>query len=748
LFLSRTAGGGLYILAATLEHTSLLQMQIHTLAIREDQAAARPQQRRLLKNYDVLIEAMASGGTSPTHPETLLMEMLGTAADTQNERTVAAFHEGLPVPPPELRQRVSGLRNIWLEVKEPLTLIAERPADDPEARAAYDRIKPKLAEMDMASRLVMVSVATRLTSIREQMLVILALIGTLSLGLFLLGLWFTRRYISRPVELVEKAAREISAGNYSQRVPVVGSGEIASLATAMNETCGAVERAVEQYREIFENAGDIMYTMSLDGQFLSVNRAVERIIGYSRDEFLKMNVSQLLPREQLEISEQMRQKKMSGEQALTTYSLQVLHKNGSIVWLEVGTRLIYENARPAAVQGTARNITERRRLEEQLWTAQKMEAIGRLAGGIAHEFGNVLTIISGYSALLQSGLKKNDELQEEVQGIQRASQRATSLVRHLLGFSKGQVFRPKTLDVRLALNEIGDMLRRLIGEDIRLKVVCDTNLGFIRFDPAQLEQVLVNLALNARDAMPSGGEFAVSAGNLDLNESIKNGNDQVGVGRYIRLRVSDTGIGMSADVVSKIFEPFFSTKERGTGLGLSTVYGIVHQSGGSIAAESVPGQGTAFTILLPRVMALTERAPGEDKAPFVAPGSETILLVEDNEDVRLMVCEMLRSQGYNVIVAQDQMQAIFICSQKDRPIDLMLTDVVMPEMSGPQLATQIKSVRPLLPVLYMSGYTQDKFESYARSKEPFEFIQKPLTPEALAAKVREVLDTPRNSAHG
>jgi PAS domain S-box-containing protein len=744
LFLSRTAGGALYLVAVQLEHLTLQQLQIQTLAIREGQQDARPIQHRLLRNYDVLITAMQNGGKQPAHSDASLMRMIRNLGDTQNEQAIVTLGEELPSPQTDVQQRVRGLRNIWLDVKDSLTLIAERPSDDPEARAAYDKIKPKLTEMDLASRLVIVSVANRLTATREQTLIILASIGAMSLALFLLGLWLTRRYIASPIFLVEKAAREISAGNYSQRVPVVGSGEIASLATAMNEMGRAVERAVEQYRELFENAADIIYTMSLDGRFLSVNRACERILGYSRDEFLRLNVSQILPPEQLEVSNQMMQKKISGEQALTTYSVQVLHKDGSIVWLEVGTRLIYENGRPVAVQGTARNITERRRLEEQLWTAQKMEAVGRLAGGIAHEFGNVLTIISGYSALLQSSLKQDDELQDEVQGIQKAAQRATSLVRHLLGFSKGQVFRPKTMDVRASLNEVGDMLRRLIGEDIRLKIICSDSLGFIRFDPAQLEQILVNLALNARDAMPSGGDFAVFAENLDLDESIKNGNDEVGAGRYIRLRVSDTGIGMGPDVVPKIFEPFFSTKERGTGLGLSTVYGIVHQTGGSIAAESIPGKGTKFTIFLPRVVSLTERVPAEDKALRPSPGNETILLVEDNEDVRVMVCEMLRVQGYNVIAAQDQKQAISICAQTERHIDLMLTDVVMPEMSGPELATRIRSIRPSLPVLYMSGYAQDKFESYARNKEAFEFIQKPLTPEALATKVREVLETPKN----
>jgi PAS domain S-box-containing protein len=745
LFLTHTAADGLYLIAAHLEHSMVQDIEIKTLAIRDGQEEVRPLEIKLLSGFDILLETMNNGGRRPGPPVAILMQVLGHAYDAEFERVIPVFQESLPVPPPDLKQRISGVQSIWLEIREPLRIIAEKPAGDPEARAAYDRIKPQLMELDLGSRLLLSGVAHRITSARGRMLATLAAISTLSLSSFAFGLWFTRRYISSPAQLIEKAARHVSEGHYDQRVPIIGTGELAAVATAMNEMCAAVERAVEQYREILENAGDIIYTMSLDGQFLTVNRAGERITGYTRDEFLKLNVEQMLPPEQLEFSNQMLQKKMSGEQPLTTYSLQVLHKDGHIVWLEVGTRLIYENGKPVAVQGTARDRTERRHLEEQLWTAQKMEAIGRLAGGIAHEFGNVLTIITGYSALLESGLEKDDELLDEVHGIQRASQRAASLVRHLLGFSKGQVFRPRTMDVRVAINEIGDMLRHLIGDDIQLKLVCDANLGFIRFDPAQLEQVLVNLALNARDAMPGGGEFAVNAENVDLTESFKNGNDAVGAGRYIRLQVSDTGIGMSPEVVSKIFEPFFSTKERGTGLGLSTVYGIVHQSGGSIAAESAIDQGTIFTIFLPRVLSLTEKATLEEKAPPPALGTETILLVEDNADVRYMVCEMLRAKGYHVIAAQDQEQAMSICGQTDRRIDLMLTDVVMPELSGPELASRVRSVRPTMPVLYMSGYTEDKFESYIQNKEAFEFLQKPLSPETLATKVREVLDAPKRN---
>jgi two-component system cell cycle sensor histidine kinase/response regulator CckA len=567
-------------------------------------------------------------------------------------------------------------------------------------------------------------------------------------GLFFVGLWFSKRYISHPIELIENSARLIRAGDFSQRVPVVSSDEVASLAMTLNDMCAEVERSVERYRELFENASDIVYTMSLDGNFLSINRAGERITGYPREEFLKMNVEQLLPSQQLEVSNQMLKRKLSAEQAVTVYPLQLIRKDGVTTSLEVSTRLIYEGGKPVAVQGMGRDITERRRLEEQLWIAQKMEAVGRLAGGIAHEFGNVLTIISGYCALLLSSLKKDDPLREEVVGIQRAAQRATSLIRHLLGFSKGQVFRPRALDLPETLSQIGGMLHRLIGEDIQLKVHCDAAVGQVRFDPAQFEQVLVNLALNARDAMPSGGQLRIEAVNAELTATTKNGADDLLPGAYVRLRVSDTGIGMAPEVLSKMFEPFFSTKERGTGLGLSTVYGIVQQCAGSIAAESTVGAGTIFTIFLPRLARPAETMIKEEPQLPAAHGSETILLVEDTDDVRMLVCEMLRSHGYNVIAAQDQQQAISICSNNDPRIHLLLTDVVMPEMSGPELVSHVRELRPDMKILYMSGYPEDKFESYIQKNESFEFIQKPLDPPTLGRKVREVLDMPGNAAHG
>ena len=747
-FFVGTARDGLYLVAAQLEIGMLQEVEINTLKIRGGEDEARAIQSKLIEGLDVLIATMANGGKTPVRPLVLLTRIPANGSDKAIEDTIRAMQAGMPAPPEDLKVKIRDVQSLWIAIKQPVLTIAEEPAEDPEARAAYETIRTKIDALDAASRVVLIAVGERIIAARERMLATLGSLAGLSFALFALGLWFTKRYISRPIALVETAALRIRGGDFSQRVPVATNDELASLATAMNEMCAEIERSLERYRELFENASDLIFTIDLDGNFRSVNRAGERMSGFSRDELLTMNVREVVPHEQLEKSRGMLDRKLSGEQSTTVYPMQMMTKDGRTVSVEISARLIYENGKPIGIQGMARDITERRRLEEQLWTAQKMEAVGRLAGGIAHEFGNVLTIITGYSALLLGNLKNGDPLRDEAEGIQRAAQRAGSLIRHLLGFSKGQVFRPKVLDLREKIPQIADMLLRLVGEDIQLTAICDPDVGAVRFDPAQLEQVLVNLTLNARDAMPGGGELTICAANGDLTEKTANGSEVVPPGSYVRLTVADTGSGMSRDVLARMFEPFFSTKERGTGLGLSTVFGIVHQSAGSIGAESEVGRGTTFTIFLPRLQHASAAGTKDEAVARVRTGTETVLLVEDEGDVRFLVREMLRSYGYNVIAARDQWQAIQICSQPEPKIHLLLTDVVMPGISGPELAGRVRPYRPDMRVLYMSGHTQDKFESYIEKEEPVDFIQKPLAPEILAAKVREVLDSSRNGSHG
>jgi two-component system cell cycle sensor histidine kinase/response regulator CckA len=442
-----------------------------------------------------------------------------------------------------------------------------------------------------------------------------------------------------------------------------------------------------------------------------------------------MRVDQLIPRKNLDFVRQKLEEKTAGGQVATTYELPILSKDGRQIITECSTRLVFENGRPVAVQGVSRDVTERKRLQEQLWIAQKMDAVGRLASGIAHDFGNVLTIITGYSALILATLKHDDPIRSEVEGIQRSAQRATSMIRHLLSFSSGQVFRPRVINVQATLVEMVDMLRRLIGEDIRLETRFEPVVGAVRMDPGQLEQVVVNLALNARDAMPRGGAFVIEAGQVDLSDI-----------PYVRIRMRDDGNGIPPEILSRIFEPFFSTKQHGTGLGLSTVQSIVRQTGGTLSVESRPGEGTAFTVLIPRVT-VEEHAESEENASIPRRGTETILLVEDEIDVRALIRDMLRVYGYNVVEAEDQNNAIELCARRDLKLDLLLTDVVMPNMSGPELVKTVQPLRPELKVIYMSGHTRDRFAASGIDEANVNFIQKPVMPEALTARLREVLDS-------
>jgi CheY-like chemotaxis protein len=351
-----------------------------------------------------------------------------------------------------------------------------------------------------------------------------------------------------------------------------------------------------------------------------------------------------------------------------------------------------------------------------------------LASGIAHDFGKVLTIITGYSALILATLKSDDPIRSEVEGIQRSAQRATSMIRHLLSFGSGQVFRPRVINVQPTLIEIVHMLRRLIGDDIRLETRFEPSVGAVRMDPGQLEQVVVNLALNARDAMPSGGAFIIEAGQME-----------VGNAAYVRICLRDSGTGIQPEILSRIFEPFFSTKQHGTGLGLSTVQAIVRQTGGTLSVESQQGVGTTFTILIPKVSG-EETSEGGEIVTVARRGTETVLLVEDEVEVRALIRDMLRVYGYNVVEAEDQQNALELCSRRDLKLDVLLTDVVMPNMSGPELAKAIRPLRPELKVIYMSGRTRDRFSQSGIDEESVNFIRKPVMPEALTARLREVLD--------
>jgi PAS domain S-box-containing protein len=394
----------------------------------------------------------------------------------------------------------------------------------------------------------------------------------------------------------------------------------------------------------------------------------------------------------------------------------------------------------------SRDVTRRKQLEEQLRQAQKMEAIGRLAGGVAHDFNNLLTIIAGYGQILLDRLGPDDHLRGHVREIEKAANRAASLTRQLLAFGRRQMLSLQVLDLNAVVANMDRMLRRLIGEDIDLVTVCGEGLGRVKADLGQLEQVILNLALNARDAMPRGGKLTLETANAVLDETYARTHMDVTPGHYVMLAVSDSGCGMDAETKAHIFEPFFTTKEqgKGTGLGLATVYGIVKQSGGCIWVYSEPGRSTTFKIYLPRVDGDTEEAVEREKEPTVTvQGSETILLVEDEAEVRSLVRGVLESKGYTVLEARDGALALQIAEQHQGPIHLLLTDAVMPEMSGRELAEHLETVHRETKVLYMSGYTDNAIVHHGALEPGTAFLQKPFAPDALARKVREVLDGAR-----
>ena len=389
-----------------------------------------------------------------------------------------------------------------------------------------------------------------------------------------------------------------------------------------------------------------------------------------------------------------------------------------------------------------RSETEKMSLQEQLRQSQKMEAVGRLAGGVAHDFNNLLTVISVQSQLALRELQEADPLKEKLKDIEQATDRAANLTRQLLAFGRRQILEMKVVNLNIILNDLEKMLRRVIGEDIEFKTVFADDLGMVKVDPGQMEQVLMNLVVNAKDAMPQGGKLSLETSNGELDEEYTRSHLGMMPGAYVMLSTTDTGIGMSKEIKEQIFDPFFTTKEKGkgTGLGLSTVFGIVKQSGGDIYVYSEPNQGTTFKIYLPRVFELPEELKKEVPLEKIPQGNETLLLVEDDPTVRRLAVDILRRQGYTMLEAADGGEALVICEKEKRPIDLILTDIVMPRIGGPQLIERLKQVRNDFKALYMTGYTDETIVHHGILDKTVNLIHKPFTIEKLVRKVREVLD--------
>jgi two-component system cell cycle sensor histidine kinase/response regulator CckA len=511
----------------------------------------------------------------------------------------------------------------------------------------------------------------------------------------------------------------------------------------------ALRESEERYRDLVENARDIIFSYDLKGNYTSINKAGEQITGYTREEVLTLNLAHTIALEDLPKAQELITSQIAREK-VTTCEMVIIAKDGRRIAVEVNNKLVFQNGVPVGVQGIARDVTERKQLEDQLRQSQKMESIGTLAGGIAHDFNNLLTAITGYSELALNSLGSNDALRPKIEEIRKAGQRAAGLTRQLLAFSRKQILQPKVLDLNTVIIGISKMLARVIGEDIELRMEVAGTLDQIKADPGQMEQILINLAVNARDAMPNGGLLTIVTSNVHMGGKYVSQHVGSKAGHYVMLSVSDNGCGMDTETQARIFEPFYTTKEvgQGTGLGLSMVFGIVKQSGGTIWVYSEKGKGTNFKIYLPRVDDVVDAVDAGEFRILAARGHETILLVEDEDMVRGLSKEVLENYGYEVIVAPNGQEGLRICEEFDRRIDLVITDVVMPKMSGRELAERISALRPDTRVLYMSGFTDDTIVRNGVLVDNICFIQKPFSPDDLALKVREVLDrivAPENS---
>ena len=510
--------------------------------------------------------------------------------------------------------------------------------------------------------------------------------------------------------------------------------------TARVEAERALRRSEARYRELFENASDLIATVDLESRLTAVNEAFVRTLGYTREELIGRPVRELVPPEWHERLEEARAQKIGDVVDGTTYEHEFIAKDGHRIQVEVASRVIETDGHPVGVEAICRDITERRHLEEQLRQAQRLEAIGRLAGGIAHDFNNLLTVISGYADALLD--QRDPDSEFELKEIAAAAERATILTRQLLAFSRRQVLQPRVLDLNEVVEGIIPMLTRLIGEDVELVTSLDPDLDHVLADPNQIEQVLLNLVINARDAMPRGGKLIIGTGNTELDESYVAEHPDARLGRHATLSVSDNGVGMDAETVARVFEPFFTTKAvgTGTGLGLSTVYGIVKQSGGNTWIYSEPGRGSTFKVYLPAAEEPLAAALPAQPELATPTGTETILIVEDEEAVRTLAADMLRRCGYTVRATGSSEEALRLAADRDEPIDLLLTDLVMPEMNGPELAEAIVERVPTVRVLFMSGYADEAVTRHGALETGIAYLEKPFSARDLARMVRKTLD--------
>jgi len=570
------------------------------------------------------------------------------------------------------------------------------------------------------------------------------------------------------VEAMRAGARDyVLKDKLGRLVPVVDRELREARERAARQLAETALRASEARFSRLSTSGIVGIVFAdLDGNVFDANDAYLDMLGYSREDMVagRLNWKERIPPEWTALT-QRQAEEIRRTGAARPLEQELFHKNGTRVPVLQGAALLEDpkvvafvvdmtrqrraeeaealRAEEAKREQAGRERAEEalRRSEEQLRQAQKMEAVGRLAGGVAHDFNNVLSIILSYAEVLLESFRQGDPVRDDLDEIRKAALRASALTRQLLLFSRQQVTNPRVLDLNEVLANTEKMLKRILGEDVDFSLALGSDLGRVRVDPGHIEQVVMNLAVNARDAMPKGGKLTIETANVVLDDSYVRTHLPARSGRFVMLAVSDTGVGMDKATQARIFEPFFTTKPKGqgTGLGLSTVFGIVEQSGGTLWVYSEPGCGTTFKIYLPFVDAEVE-AVRPALAPTTLKGDETILLVEDEDQVRVIAGAVLRRYGYKVLVARNAGEALLLCEGHPGSIDVLVTDVVMPQMSGPELAQRLAVGRPEMRILCMSGYTDDSIVRHSVLQPGVAYLQKPFTPQSLATKVREVLD--------